>query len=315
MLREAAATRKRFPGASTLRQRRGMTGTMSPIGRVSRRLGALGIVAAVGCQPRVSAEIVVEEPAPKIAAIESESGPRASDADFDVARALDVSERLLLGVDQLRRASSRRAGDFDYDAAQTWLPDEGLRSLYHHAASLGEGSLLAMVGELFEAPVFMAGPHVGELDLSAPDFGRYDPVFVARVAQTAAALGQDRARVERTREAFNRLLRDQVTTYLTVHEAVHRDAEWFARYVADYEAQLGGGPKHFDAYDELRPMLETMSRQGHSWYEVSTASDFWVRRELDGTAAQWREAMVALLSAYGEPTSFRPPAFPRSARP
>ena len=52
-----------------------------------------------------------------------------------------------------------------------------------------------------------------------------------------------------------------------------------------------------------------------SWYESDTAAHFWLRRELDGTAALWRAALVTLLEAYGEPTQREPPGLPRSAQP
>jgi hypothetical protein len=267
-------------------------------------LPALGLL-MVGC-PRVPASLTIDE-APPNAEASTRTNPAkpGEGADFDVDAALAGAERALLAVDAIRTQAGPR--EYDYDAMGSYLQDEGLRSLYFFARAADVS--LWTIGLLFDAPVFLDGPHADHPEYGADHFGGYNPVFVERVTRTARALGEDRARVARTQDAFDRQLRQQALCYLLVYEAIHRDPAWYARLVAAERARLVD-PRAGDLWAEQQPMVDAFAAAKLSWYEAATAISFWVRRDLDGTASAWRDALEALLVAYGVDTQVEPPGYP-----
>ena len=95
---------------------------------------------------------------------------------------------------------------------------------------------------------------------------------------------------------------------------MHHDPQWFANISGRYADEIASRNAHFNFYEELSPVNEALARRGLSWSESDTAAYFWMRRAFDGTAAQWHEAITALLLAYGVSTDVVPPALPLSAR-
>jgi hypothetical protein len=262
-----------------------------------------GLLLALTSCPRVPANLEVEQPptsqSQRKTYVEAEPG-----ASFDVEAALAGAEQALLALDRLRQPGQL------HDAMDTYLPDEGLRSLYSWATR--SNASLSMVGGLFETKVFVDGPHGEHPDFHATDrVGSYNPEFVTRVGETARALAGDPARVERTRGAFERQLQRQAVTYLLVDQAIHHDPTWYEQFKRRYAERIGTPDATFVAYDQLNVMSEQFEAIGSSWYEADTAAYFWVRRDLDGTAELWREAILALLTAYGvDLTNEQPPGYP-----
>ena len=272
---------------------------------VTRLLSCALLLTLTNC-PRVPATVEVEPQPPSQRKNQSstEAGPSTN---FDLNAALAGAEQALLAVDRVRV----NAGSPLRDRMDTYLPEEGLRSLYYWAVEAKVP--LWSVGGLFGTNVFVDGPHGEAPNYHADHFGSYNPEFVVRVTETARALGRDPARVERTRGAFERQLKRQAQTYLLVYDAIHRDPKWYEQFERTYTEQIGTPDSTFSSYDELNVMNEAFDAVGMSWYESDTAAYFWVRRELDGTAELWREAIVALLTAYGVDTQAEPPALPGGA--
>jgi hypothetical protein len=264
----------------------------------------------LACQPRVSSELslpldsTTTKPPPQTAK------PRVPPGEFDVVRALDGAERILVVID--RTAADPSLAVQDGYEMQSWLPDIGLRSLYYYARS--ELSLVTL-GELFGTPVYVSGPHDRDPVLGSAEFGHYDPRFVERVVEAAEALARDSARVERTRPAFERQLRRQALTYLLVYRAIHRDPGWYTQFERDYLAASGSAESTFIRFDDLQPMNQAFEDGGFSWYEADTAAYFWVRREQDGSASTWVRAIEALLAAYAVAVPADPPGLPAGVQP
>jgi len=261
----------------------------------------------LACAPQVPAAIEAppDRPPSEPRADASSGVPAPS---FDVRAALADSERLLLALDTVMANREPRVDASIYERMHSGLLEQGLRSLYYYAtrAELSLPLLAAILGE----PVFVSGPHGEHPNLESADFGRYNPAFVARVAETARALGRDGACVERTRPAFERWLRRQAQTYRLVYLALHHDPEWYAGFRAEYAAFLDGSGPKVDRYDELEPLLTGFQRAGMTWAETHTAIYFWLRRDIDETATLWFEALTALLEAYGELGASAPPGLP-----
>ncbi len=263
------------------------------------------LLALATCTPRVPANIEIDEPptgAPEANALVRE----APGADFDVEVALDGAEQALLAIHDLR--TRPRPQPYDHGEMYSYLPDQGLRALYYYGTVANIS--LWKVGSLFETTVFIDGPHGDHPDFLADSFGAYNPVFVERVAETAWALADDPARIARTRDAFDNQLRQQALTYLLVYEAIHRDPTWYAQFKQDYARELEQPGARFVRWEDLGRLNDAFAGAGMSWYETDTAATFWVRRDLDGTAALWREAVEALLTAYGVDTRAEPPTIP-----
>jgi hypothetical protein len=255
------------------------------------------------CTPRVPAALESEEP---LAFEREPPGPASTDPGFNVEAALVGAEHTLLAMDW-----ARRTGGYDQLAndMHTHLPDEGVRSLYYYASE--HDVTVQVVGGLFGTPVFREGPHGKTLDFMAVSFGEYNPEFVDRLREAAQALAHDPARIERTRDAFDRLLRRQALTYLLVYDALHRDPVWYGEFKQSYEDYLRTG-RRSGRFDETITTLEIVFEgSGYSLYETDTAVYFWVRRDIDDTDLLWLEAIEALLTAYGVDTRAEVPYRPR----
>lgn len=268
------------------------------------------LLALIACAPRVSATLEFNDASAPSKREPAKPPPAAKLQPFDLTRALDGVEHSLLALDALRSGPDQHQA-YDADAMRSWLPTEGLRSLYYYASM--RGLSLGVLAGLFDAAVFVGGPHVEQANFDAQSFGRYNPEFVRRVGVAAHALGEDRARVERTRPAFEGSLQRQALTYLLVFKAIHRDPAWYADFKRSYAASIGQRDSTFTLHNQLNPMCEAFETRGMTWYEANTAAYFWVRRDLDGTASLWFEAVEALLGAYGVATDGEPPGFPASA--
>ena len=266
----------------------------------------LPLLALLACRP-VPATLDLPDDRPTPEPVARKHEPVARTRDFDPAATLRDCEQLLVAIDRNVEARAGHWEPMELEAMHSWLYDEGLRSLYYYA---GEVSFsLGRLALTFDTPVFTSGPHTEQADLESRDFGHYNPLFVERVALVAEALGRDQAAIQRTRPSFQHLLRRQARTYLLVHQALHRNPEWYEGLLHDYQDQLDGRIEYVDRFEEFRPMLEGFSRNGMTWYETDTAMWFWLRRDLDGTDALWVNALEALLKAY-DAMPGPPPAYP-----
>ena len=239
------------------------------------------------------------------------SGPRdrapATNLGFQTGPALDEMERWLLLLD---------GRDTSQENPHWFEGTHGLRALYETTETLlTQMVLLPSLGRIFEAPVFVSGPHTDSPEFEVlDDWGHHNPDFVANVLDTAMALADDPARIARTQDAFDNQLRGQATTYLLVYDAIHHDPEWFEGFANSYRQAIGTYDTTAVYYDELDPMNNGLEARGMSWYEANTAAYFWVRRELDGTASLWRAVLQAVLDAYGALDGVEPAPLPHSAR-
>lgn len=277
---------------------------MMPSSMTMHRLPLASVLLALTTCTRVPATIEIEDPPPTQREPKPEVGP--SYPSFDVGAALAGFEEALLMIDWMYQRA--HPYEIDYEAMHSYLLDEGLRSLYYFGSA--NNISLQMVGGLFATSVFVSGPHGEVVDFTASSFGHYNPEFVERVLTTVRALASDRARIERTNAAFDRLLRRRALTYLLVHDALHHDRAWYDELAQDYESSLGSGRRSSKFDSTIMALIEAFTRAGHSFYEIDTAVYFWVRRDIDGTDELWRGAIEALLTAYGVAHA-DPPYLPR----
>jgi len=224
-------------------------------------------------------------------------------------------------------AFSDSYGD-DCDRDFQTIRDFGVRYLACNAAA---ALPLAVIADRAPVAPFRSGPHMATsqavvLDLNAGrEFGRYNPAFVRWV--TDAAVPDNAA----ARQLVTPIYRDHVARparlYWLAHNAL--SAVGFPGTLppgklADYQAYLNGGPateaiagfeggdtvSTYDFIDSLPPLVPagetvvTVNGQALDlvdWplrEEASTGVAFWIRRDADGTADEWRAGLRAMLQAY-----------------
>jgi hypothetical protein len=191
-----------------------------------------------------------------------------------------------------------RCGDdlvFDYGA------EGGMRNFFCRALSVFSWKTFL---KLAPSPVFARGPHRGaRLDLQAKkDFGHYSPAFVRWATEALVPAHRDGVLRAETQEIYDAELRKLARTYFLVRSAIEAAPGWLdgeqsayrdavrkgtvAESFWDYSDVLGGSDTNWGGYD---PSL------------VRSATMWWIRRELDGTAALWKVGLVRLLTTY-DPT-------------
>ncbi len=176
--------------------------------------------------------------------------------------------------------------DFDY------FPDGGMRNLSCHARTLLGWQKLAA---LFGRPVFRAGPH-GKLDLvldAQTDFGRYDPSFPAWLAAMAIPSADQKALIETMRPIYEKYVHRIATVYLTAHLYLRDQPELRARARAELETYMKEPGRH-------RPLHERYDGANGSdtWNAFGPAVSFWIRRDLDGSAAGFLDGLRALIGRW-----------------
>ena len=155
------------------------------------------------------------------------------------------------------------------------------------------------------APVspFKSGPHGKTgLDLqSQSTFGHYDPAFVRWAIDTLVPASTDTSLRKATQGIYNHQVRTLARVHFKVWQAINHDPKWRTTEAALYQASIAKGYEdhmmHIDHYHD------TLGHAASNWGDndpntVRTATMWWVRRSIDGTADLWSEGLLRLLKAY-----------------
>ena len=144
---------------------------------------------------------------------------------------------------------------------------------------------------------FVSGPQGWDAwDTSAEDFGHYDPAFV-RWGEDHLVPGRDDALRRLTQPVYDRGIWRLARLHALALAALERIPELRARVAATYDT-VGTAR---GAY--LEQALDTVSalvgpRAEGEPRELVHAAGFWIRRDLDGTTADFQRALGKLLAAY-----------------
>lgn len=223
-----------------------------------------------------------------------------SKQDFTIAKAAPAvagelpfpNDTLLGSIQNAWAAIEHREPDTACPHQFAYVPG-GLRVQYCRAAAvLGYAALQSKL----DFPIFLSGPHTkSELALERDtDFGRYNPKFVAWLAdQAVPAVSGARVKALGT-AGYERFLRTPARVFLWARAYVeHEDKQALLAAYAAWMKNPSAGPSPRYGYEELIPS-ET--------YEVQTigasAIAFWLRRSMDGTDQLFAKGLEKLLSAY-----------------
>lgn len=217
------------------------------------------------------------------------------------ARALSLARDVWTALDQ----TTNSCDEFDY------FPRGGARIFACHMFSLvSYERIVAVAGR---AP-FRAGPHGSGLNLHATnDFGHYDPEFVRFVAQHAVPARHDSAFRAATQAHYDAYVGPLARIFYATHQKLVNNPACFAAERDEYAAAIARG----DTQDYVEPWFFFMNptycahRRGeYEDYErtgfdggydgnvVKTCVGFWLRRAMDGTEAEFFEALTTLLRTY-----------------
>ena len=196
--------------------------------------------------------------------------------------------------------------DFDYG-----LPGGGMRTFYCYVKSfLPYEQFTALV----PVKIFLSGSHSAEkLQLDEEvSFGRYNPVFVQWLERNAVPAAEDKAFRDLTRDIYKAQIKHLARIYAATYVKLQQNKAFLEELKQKVQIQLSGG-KRF-AYDENhfffmnpqfmqhRDNVEWFFKNGfdggYSGNITKTAVAWWVRREIDGTAASFYRVLQKLQNAY-----------------
>lgn len=179
----------------------------------------------------------------------------------------------------------------------TWL-DVGFRSKY---AMAKEYATLELVETAFGCPVFLRGPHDGDVDFnSTTSFGYYNPVFISKLRLSVESALKNplfkkvaQGVYRKDLESMARTYRD---TYLYMNKEKKEEVEalktkYLAMIAGPHGTTEGSLQEEFRYYDSTnsyaKDAAELKDRKASiNEYEAFTAPAFWLRRSIDGTGPQ-----------------------------
>lgn len=174
----------------------------------------------------------------------------------------------------------------------TWL-DVGLRSKY--AMARGYASL-EVIEATFGQPIFLRGPHSGDLDFnSTTSFGYYNPSFVGSVYKSVEATLANPMFSKIGKPVYEKHLKSMAHTYLAAHKYLVENPKIREALISDYLMMMAQpeGTTEGSLQGRFRGYAEAAEKGAakSNIYEAFTAPAFWLRRHIDGTDDEF----VALL--------------------
>lgn len=174
----------------------------------------------------------------------------------------------------------------------TWL-DVGFRSKYGMAKKYAS---IEMIESAFGCPVFVRGPHQGDMDFNSKTaFGYYNPVFISKLTTSIkTALAQPLFK-KVIKSVYDNHLKSMANTYHRAYDYLHQDAAYLQNLQSRYLSMIASpaGTANGALQEEFRSFAEQLEKAEQSdVYEGFTAPAFWLRRSIDGTD----QALFDLLS-------------------
>lgn len=221
---------------------------------------------------------------------------------------------------KLPQSSNGCPDTFDY------FPGGGLRILYCHAT---QTISLTEVASLAGVPIWLKGPHKkARLDLANQrSFGRYNPAFVEKLRTIALPASRDPSVMIAAQKTYNEVLRERARIAWVVHEKLVSDKTCAEREREAYRKNIesGSDPSYYERwYFYMNPgfcqdhpqewYFNNGSDAGYEGNVTKTIVAWWMRRQMDGTEAQWVDFLREVLRLYDEQWLKAEPA-PGQSRP
>jgi hypothetical protein len=196
-------------------------------------------------------------------------------------------------------------GNFDY------FPEGGMQNFYCHVAEyLPYDQLQRWLGQT----AFLKGPHSkNKLHLSADNyFGYYNPAFVQAIGERLIPGSQDSAFRLATQSVYDQTVAPLARIHWVTYQKLLKNPEFYHEEVEHYrnlvdQSRLPAmyyekyfyfmNPAYPQQQDEDVLMGEGFDG-GWNGNVVKSATAFWLRRTIDGTADEFATALEKLLRTY-----------------
>ncbi|TXD35203.1 hypothetical protein FRC98_17205 [Lujinxingia vulgaris] len=263
------------------------------------------LVATLGCAATLSAcstQTTESQPGAASAAVTASVTAPALLADLQRA-----AREAWLAIERAPHACDT----FDY------FPHGGLRTLYCRARNFIDAPQLF---DLSPVPVFVSGPHHGELKLDATkNFGHYNPDFVATLASWAIPSPEDTLFIDLTTPTYDRVVMPLAAIYRATYLKLQQNPDYLAaeakRLTRAMQSPGGVSPDHYEAYFYFfNPHFIANPTGDHTYFSergfdggyfdgnvVKSAVGFWIRRHIDGTDALFYANLQKLIDLYEPP--------------
>jgi len=177
----------------------------------------------------------------------------------------------------------------------TWL-NVGFRSKYAMAKRYAS---LKLVESAFECDVFLRGPHKKDMNFNSQTaFGYHNPEFIERFAVGLGMALENPSFKAGIHKVYDEHLASMAKTYHNAYIYLNQDPDYLETLQAEY-LRLMASAQGIDSgsfQETFRNYAEALEQEeGADVYEAFTAPAFWLRRSIDGTAAQWFELLDELM--------------------
>ena len=187
--------------------------------------------------------------------------------------------------------------EFDYEKAETFLPELGIRGKYYlNKNIINLVSMAKIVGE----PVFISGPHNKEMNFRSYEFGYYNPKFVQKLTVLLKKLLSDNKFKAKSSSLYDTEFKRYMQTMMHAYEYVIENEENKLAAIDNYKKFMYQDPytASFNMQEYFRDFTDYFTEHGYDWYELSTAAVFWTRRTMDNSDKEFINLLTTVIESY-----------------
>lgn len=177
-----------------------------------------------------------------------------------------------------------KKADLSWDGCKSYVPEVGCRGRY---AAVKRLASLKMLERITGEPVFLSGPHRGDLDLmNNTSFGYYNPKFLDKVFEFIQSINDNPKLIQVLQPFYDKQLKNYIRVYALARKEFSNNQELAIKY----KRYIESGKPNASIYslgNEIDPFIQEMTSKGYDVYEAYAVPSFWVRRTIDGTADQF----------------------------
>ncbi len=278
--------------------------------------GAWGWINATRAEASAQVAVAEKDKAEQARAKLEVARDHADEARGVAEEARGAAEQARAEAETARAHTVREIVELSWIAASYHEPRDnyvtGIRDLAAHLEPIVN---LGKIQSLTELPVFTSGPHADGPDLNAADFGHYNPKFVRWATETLIPAARDPAFRLASQAVYDRYLKEMTRVYWRVGSDFAEDEAILKRLAAAYgavidqwkdkDAEDGRSARFSHLFDATYSYAEGAG-QGEPWmthnasYQAGVAMGFWMRRELDGSRAEFMTMVQTLLETYDQ---------------
>jgi hypothetical protein len=187
--------------------------------------------------------------------------------------------------------------EFDYEKAETFTPEVGIRGKYYLNKNIVN---LLSIAKIVGEPVFISGPHKKEMNFRSNEFGQYNPKFLQKLNALLTNLLNDKKFKEMSSALYDREFKKYLQTMMHAYEYVLENEENKTAAIENYKNFISIDPSSasFNMQEHFRDFSDYFAENGYDWYELSTAAVFWTRRAMDNSDKEFFNLLTTVIESY-----------------